>query len=158
MKIKQKITIGFVLTLAGFFIVTGFIIPKEKTNVPSPIKDGTTYYVYGKSWGNGNLAGGLDENGTDGVTYITNIASMTGSSDYEGYNLVKSSALIQFHDEAESRYSKDIYQTYFVGGTDVVIVWDTYELAENQRKKAIANAKSEGAIVRYMNDFELDND
>jgi hypothetical protein len=154
---KQNFFIGMAFTFIGFFTLTAFIAPFENQKLTtSDTFQNKTYYVFGYAWGNGYI-NNKQENGSDGVAYVTDIASMRASDHYTGMNVVRSESLIQFKEEAEARYSKDIYYTYFSNGTSGVRVYNSYEEAENERRKAIAKYKSDGATVRYMNNFELYN-
>ena len=141
-----------------FFTLSSFISKRENSNSNLLESNQTkTYYVYGYAWGNGNT-GGLYENGSDGVAYVSNISSLRASSHYSGRNLVRSTAKVQFMKTAESRYSKKIYYTYWTSGVMGVEVYDSYEKAETERRKAIDKYKRDDAKVRYMNNFKLYKD
>lgn len=154
----KKIILSIAILLASVFTLSSFVVIKENTKSNSLESNQTkVYYVYGYAWGNGNT-GGLYENGSDGVAYVTNITSLRASSHYTGRNLVRSSAKVQFMEAAESRYSKKIYYTYWTSGVMGVEVFDSYEKAESERRKTIAKYKREDAKVRYMNNFTLYKD
>jgi hypothetical protein len=155
---NKKLILGMVFLIVSVFTLSSFVSKKENTKSNLLESNQTkTYYVYGYAWGNGNN-GGLYENGSDGVAYISNISSLRASSHYSGKNLVRSSAKVQFMETAESRYSKKIYNTYWTSGVMGVEVFDSYDKAVSERRKTIAKYRREDAKVRYMNNFKLYKD
>lgn len=154
----KKLILGMVVLIVSVFTLSSFVDKKENTKSNLLESNQTkTYYVYGYAWGNGNT-GGLVENGSDGVAYISNVSSLRASSHYTGRNLVISSSKVQFMETAESRYSKKIFYTYWTSGVMGVEVFNSYEKAESERRKAIAKYKREDAKVRYINNFKLYKD
>jgi hypothetical protein len=152
MKTIKKITV--ILFLAC--ITMAFTTKTGNDSKTTPTQK--TYYFFGDAWGN-NDVNGSQENGSDGVAYITNIISITVSSDhYTALNYASSRVKIQFGEAFEARYGREKYFAYYSMGHAGMKSYDSYSKAQANRRRAISDYKSDDVLVRYMNDFEYYED
>lgn len=115
--------------------------------------DYKTYYVYAYCWGNNDI-NNSQENGNDGVMYITNVFT------YKGSYFNDASVSIQFREEFTARYGKKKASAYIYGSGCVEGVWDykSYNEAAKKRRKTISKFRNDNSKVRYMNNFDYYED
>ena len=152
---KRIILSAFTLLL--IFVLTSFTSDNSTTKPTEKVR----YYAYGYTWSNRDL-NGKSENGSDGVAYVSNVTSFTvdrysttSSESIRAWNYANNQADRNFAESFESHYSKAIYSTYYSGGVNGVYISETREEVEKRRRKTIADYKSDDAIVRYFNSYEV---
>ena len=152
---KRIILSAFTLLL--IFVLTSFTSDNSTTKPTEKVR----YYAYGFTWSNEYL-NGKSENGPDGVAYVSNVTSFTVdrysttvSGKGRAWNSARIKADSNFRESFESHYSKDIYLTYYSRGVNGVYISETREEVEKDRRRKIADYKSDDAIVRYFNSYEV---
>ncbi|MFY0673414.1 MAG: hypothetical protein JXQ87_08410 [Bacteroidia bacterium] len=147
----KKVIFLSLTALAALMLTFAFNVSPNKPKAD----DSHYFYVYGHTWSNDDYRG-RQENGSDGVAYVSNVTSVrASSSSSSARNAAKSKAVVQFDEAFEAHYSKEIYMTYFSGGVNTVQIFDSRDAAEKDRRETIADYKDDDAIVRYFNDFDV---
>lgn len=150
----KKVTFLSLTAAAALMLTFAFNVSPNKPKAD----DSHYFYVYGYTWSNDDYKG-RQENGSDGVAYVSNVTSVSASSNsMAARNAARSKANVQFMEAFKAHYSKEIYMTYFSGGVNSIQIFDSRDVAEKERRETIADYKDDDAIVRYFNDFVVYND
>ena len=152
----KRVTLSAIMILS-IIVCTSFT---KDTNTNKPLEK-VRFYAYGYTWGNRDL-NGRSENGSDGVAYVSNVTSFTvdrysstTSGKMRAYNSAGTKARGGFMESFEAYYSNDIYSTYYSMGVHNAEIFETRDEALKARRDQIAKYRSDDAIVRYFNNFEV---